>query len=130
MGQRMSLKLNSPALSRIAGEKTRYPLTNAYVAILPHSFTLGLSHSVWNSYRVTDIENDKRDVSGLLQSSFTVTSLMYPQELCLSPGDGLRSPPEHKTHTGLTRGCIPGDKRKHHNHNNLQITYGYVESSL
>lgn len=41
----MSLKLYSPALTRLAGEKTRQTLSNAYAAILPHPFTLGLSYS-------------------------------------------------------------------------------------
>lgn len=126
-GQRMSLKLYSPALTRTAGEKTRQTLSNAYAAILPHPFTLGLSHSEWNSYTVTDTENDKTDISGLLQSSFTVTSLMYPWELWHSPGDGLRSPPAHKTNT---RACIPLDRIQHHGHNNFQITHGYAESRL
>lgn len=55
-GQRMSLKLHSPALARAAGEKTRQPLSNAYAGILSHPFTLGLFHSIRNRYTVTDTE--------------------------------------------------------------------------
>lgn len=75
-------------------------------------------------------QSDKTDISGLLQSSFTVISLMYPWELCLSPGNGLRSPLEDKTHTGLPRGCVPVDRIKHHDHNDFQTTHGNAEPRL
>lgn len=95
-GQRMSLKLYSPALTRLAGEKTRQTLSNAYAAILPHPF-FGAILLQWNSYTVTDTENDKTDISGLLQSSLTVTSLMYPWEMAWG----------HPQHTKQTLGS-PG----------------------
>lgn len=60
-GQRMSLKLYSPALARTAGEKTREPLSDAYAVISPHPFTLGLFHSVWNIHPATGTENDQTD---------------------------------------------------------------------
>lgn len=60
-GQRMSLKLYSPALARTAGEKTRESLSDAYAVISPHPFTLGLFHSAWNIYPATGTENDQTD---------------------------------------------------------------------
>lgn len=45
-----------------------------------------------------ELSNRQTDRSGFLHSSCTVTSPVYPWELGLSPGHGLRSPPAHKTH--------------------------------